>query len=175
MGVPQHPAELAVRHPYPPTAIMIGGDGKGLGDCPEGRTLEEEWTIPRNNKKPPAPAELLKLVETSLDDDKAEGVVVIDLAGKTSLTDYMVIASGTSQRQVGAMADHLRSIIKASGIRSVSVEGQAMCDWVLVDAGDVVVHLFRPEVREFYNLEKMWGVALPDGMSGRETAITAGA
>jgi len=118
---------------------------------------------------------LLKLVETSLDDDKAEGVVVIDLAGKTSLTDYMVIASGTSQRQVGAMADHLRDKIKASGIKAVSVEGQAMCDWVLVDAGDVVVHLFRPEVREFYNLEKMWGVALPNGMSGRETAITAGA
>jgi len=154
---------------------VIAGSGQGLRGWPEGRTLEKEWTIPRKNKKPPAPAELLKLVETSLDDDKAEGIVVIDLAGKTSLTDYMVIASGTSQRQVGAMADHLREKIKASGIKSVSIEGQGMCDWVLIDAGDIVVHLFRPEVREFYNLEKMWGVPLPGGMSGREAAITAGA
>ena len=114
-------------------------------------------------KTPPAPAELLDLVETSLDDDKAEGTVVIDLAGKTSLTDYMVIASGTSQRQVGAMADHLREKIKQSGIKGVSVEGQAQCDWVLIDAGDVIIHLFRPEVREFYNIEKMWGVPLPAG------------
>jgi len=112
---------------------------------------------------PPAPAELLDLVETSLDDDKAEATVVIDLAGKTSLTDYMVIASGTSQRQVGAMADHLREKIKQSGIKGVSVEGQAQCDWVLIDAGDVIIHLFRPEVREFYNIEKMWGVPLPAG------------
>jgi len=106
-------------------------------------------------------------VETSLDDDKAVGIVVIDLAGKTSLTDYMVIASGTSQRQVGAMADHLRDKIKASGIKGVSLEGKATCDWVLIDAGDVIVHLFRPEVREFYNIEKMWGVPLPGGTDGQ--------
>jgi len=97
-------------------------------------------------------------VEISLDEDKAEGIVVIDLAGKSSLTDYMVIASGTSQRHVSAMADHLREQIKESGFSNVSIEGQGQCDWVLVDAGDVIVHLFRPEVREFYNIEKMWGV-----------------
>lgn len=106
-------------------------------------------------------------METSLDDDKAEGTVVIDLAGKTSLTDYMVIASGTSQRHVGAMADHLRDIIKTSGIQGVSLEGQATCDWVLIDAGDIIVHLFRPEVREFYNIEKMWGVPLPGTTDGQ--------
>jgi len=100
-------------------------------------------------------------VETSLDDDKAQEVTVIDLTGKTSLTDYMVVASGTSQRQVGAMTDHLREKIKASGIDSVSVEGEGQCDWVLIDAGDVIVHLFRPEVREFYNLEKLWGLPRP--------------
>ncbi len=118
-------------------------------------------------KTPPVPAELLKLVETSLDDDKAVGIVVIDLAGKTSLTDYMVIASGTSQRQVGAMANHLRDKIKASGIKGVSLEGQAQCDWVLIDAGDVIIHLFRPEVREFYNIEKMWGIPVPGGADGQ--------
>ena len=128
-------------------------------------------TIPRTKKTPPAPAELLKLVETSLDDDKAQGTVVIDLAGKTSLTDYMVIASGTSQRQVGAMADHLRNKIKESGVPSVSVEGLGQCDWVLIDAGDIIVHLFRPEVREFYNIEKMWGVPVPDDTD--EQTVTA--
>jgi ribosome-associated protein len=122
-------------------------------------------------KKPlPAPAELLALVETSLDDDKAEGIVVIDLAGKSSLTDYMVIASGTSQRHVGAMAENLREKIKQSGIRNVSVEGQGQCDWVLVDGGDIIVHLFRPEVREFYNIEKMWGIPMPAGAEGTTAA-----
>jgi ribosome-associated protein len=127
----------------------------------------KEPTIPRKKKTPPVPAELLKLVEISLDDDKAEGIVVIDLAGKTSLTDYMVIATGTSQRHVGAMADHLSDKIKQSGIKGVSLEGKAACDWVLIDAGDVIVHLFRPEVREFYNIEKMWGVPVPGSVEGQ--------
>lgn len=95
----------------------------------------------------------------SLEDDKAEDEVVIDLSGKSTLADYIVIASGRSQRQVGAMADHLIEKLKKSGVRPVSSEGQPQCDWVLVDAGDVVVHLFRPEVREFYKLEKLWGPA----------------
>ncbi|MHA1597609.1 MAG: ribosome silencing factor [Alphaproteobacteria bacterium] len=105
---------------------------------------------------------MLELVEKSLDDDKAEGLLVIDLSGKSSLADYMVIASGTSQRHVGAMAENVNVKAKASGIDGIAVEGLATCDWVLVDAGDVIVHLFRPEVRKFYNLEKMWGVAQPD-------------
>jgi len=117
----------------------------------------------------------LKLVEKSLDDDKAESMLVIDLSGKSSLTDYMVIASGNSQRQVSAMAENLSEKIKASGIKGVALEGLSMCDWVLVDAGDVIVHLFRPEVRKFYNLEKMWGVPLPDESAGHdETAEAAG-
>lgn len=95
-------------------------------------------------------------MEKSLDDDKAQDIVVVDLAGKTDFADYLVVASGTSQRQVGAMADHLRERIKAKGRRDVAVEGARGCDWVLVDAGDVVVHLFRPEVREFYAIEKLW-------------------
>jgi len=105
---------------------------------------------------------LRKLIETSLEDDKAENVVIIDLAGKTSIADFMVIASGRSQRQVGAMAEHLVRKLKRSGQGSVPAEGMAQCDWVLIDAGDVIVHLFRPEVRAFYSLEKMWGLALPE-------------
>jgi ribosome-associated protein len=112
-------------------------------------------------KSPPEPSELLNLLEKSLDDYKADGIVVINLEGRTSLTDYMVIASGNSQRHVGAMAENLREKIKQSGIQTVSVEGQTQCDWVLIDAGDIIIHLFRPEVREFYNIEKMWGVSQP--------------
>ncbi len=103
-----------------------------------------------------------KLVETSLDDDKAQDIVVIDLEDKTALTDYMVIASGTSQRQISAMAGHLKEKLKASGIGAVAVEGLTQCDWVLIDAGDIIVHLFRPEVRNFYNLEKLWSDPAPD-------------
>ena len=104
---------------------------------------------------------LLELVKTSLDDDKAEDIVVIDLAGKSSIADHMVIANGRSQRQVGAIADHLSRRLKEAGFGTAKVEGMPACDWVLVDAGDVVVHLFRPEVRGFYNLEKMWSAELP--------------
>jgi len=111
----------------------------------------------------PTPAqELLSLVQKSLDDDKAEAIIAIDLQGKTSIADHMVIASGRSQRQVVALADHLTQRIKAAGFAPPRIEGRAQADWVLIDAGDIIVHLFRPEVRAFYNLEKMWTVHLPD-------------
>ncbi|MBC8337765.1 MAG: ribosome silencing factor [Rhodospirillales bacterium] len=128
---------------------------------------------------PSAVAELLQLVETSLDDDKAENVVVIDLAGKTEIADFMVIANGGSNRQVGAMADHLQRKMKAIGIKGIRAEGLDNCDWVLIDAGDIIVHLFRPEVRDFYNLDKMWigpapkPASEPGPESGRES--TSGA
>ncbi|MBP5857802.1 ribosome silencing factor [Marivibrio halodurans] len=102
------------------------------------------------------------LVERSLDDDKAQAVTVIDLTGKSTIADHMVIASGTSRRQVSAMADHLMERIKAAGVTHPAIDGQEQGDWVLIDAGDVVVHLFRPEVRAFYNLEKMWGADMPE-------------
>ena len=101
--------------------------------------------------------DMLELVKTSLDDDQAENLVVIDLATKSTMADYMVVASGRSSRQVTSMADKLREKIKQTGRGEVPVEGMTRGDWVLVDAGDVIVHLFRPEVRAFYNLEKMWG------------------
>ena len=99
---------------------------------------------------------LLDAVMTSIEDSKAEDIVTIDLAGKTPIADYMIIAVGRSHRHVGAIADRLASDLKDHGYGTVNIEGVPACDWVLVDCGDVVVHLFRPEVRSFYNLEKMW-------------------
>lgn len=106
------------------------------------------------------PEELRTLIEKSLDDDQAESPVTINLAGKTSFADYMVVASGRSTRHVGSMAENLRERLKAAGVKGIGIEGFPQCDWVLVDAGDIIVHLFRPEVRTFYNLEKMWGIDL---------------
>ena len=97
------------------------------------------------------------LVLAQLDDDQAQEVVSIPLAGKSSIADHMVIASGRSTRQVASMAQKLAEKIKQEGHAPVRVEGLPAADWVLIDAGDVVVHLFRPEVRSFYNLERMWG------------------
>jgi ribosome-associated protein len=102
------------------------------------------------------PEEGLRTVLASLDDAKAEDILAIDIAGKSVLGDHMVIASGRSHRHVGAIADRLVSDLKRAGFGPVRVEGLPHCDWVLVDLGDVIVHIFRPEVRGFYNLEKMW-------------------
>lgn len=113
----------------------------------------------------------MELIQASLEDDKAEDLVVIDLAEKSSIADFMIIASGRSSRQVGAMAEHLREKLKAAGVKGVSAEGLARCDWVLLDAGDVLVHLFRPEVRSFYNLEKMWGLDLPESDRGDDLSV----
>ena len=105
------------------------------------------------------PEKLVETVVASLDDDKAEDVLVIDLRGRSAIADHMIIASGRSQRQVAAMADHLMEKLKAFHLR-IAVEGVAQGDWVLLDGGDVVVHLFRPEVRSFYNLERLWGATV---------------
>ena len=100
--------------------------------------------------------ELLAVILKSLDDDKAEEVVQIDLRGKSSIGDYMVIASGRSSRQVSSIAEKLADRLKQDHARLCKIEGKETGDWVLIDTGDVIVHIFRPEVREFYQLEKMW-------------------
>jgi len=112
--------------------------------------------------KAKAPNPVVTLVELSLDADKAEEIVTIDLTAKTSIADYMVIATGRSQRQLAAMADHLVVKLKDRGLVPVPVEGKDQGDWVLIDAGDVIVHLFRPEARALYNLEKMWAMDWPE-------------
>lgn len=116
----------------------------------------------------PIPGSLHELVLSSLDEDQAQDVVSISLEGKSSIADHMVIASGRSTRQVAGIAQKLAERVKRAGHGSARIEGLPAADWVLIDAGDVVVHLFRPEVRSFYNLERMWGF-------GDETsAVTAG-
>jgi ribosome-associated protein len=103
-----------------------------------------------------ASASLAHFITGVLEDAKAEEIVSIDLSGKTSLCDVMIVASGRSQRHTGAIASRLLEKLKEQGTRDLRVEGMPLCDWVLIDAGDVVVHVFRPEARNFYNIEKMW-------------------
>jgi ribosome-associated protein len=103
------------------------------------------------------------VVLTSLEDDKAEEILAIDIRGKSSLADMLIVASGRSARHVAALADHVLRKLKEAGVKDVRIEGLPHADWVLVDAGDVVVHIFRPEVRAFYNIEKIWtGAPAPD-------------
>lgn len=109
----------------------------------------------------PASSQLLADIVHWLDEAKAENIVTIDLAGKSSIGDYMVIATGRTDRHVGAIGDQLRKKIKDAGWSHVRVEGMESCDWVLIDTGDIIVHVFRPEVRDFYNLEKMWSAERP--------------
>jgi len=100
--------------------------------------------------------DVLKTVITSLEDSKAEELVNIDIRGKSALGDYMIVASGRSHRHVGAVAEHLVQDLKKAGYGVPKIEGVPNCDWVLVDTGDIIIHIFRPEVREFYGIEKMW-------------------
>lgn len=103
---------------------------------------------------------IVEIVTKTLDDNKAEDVVVMDLKGKTSIASYMVIASGTSQRHVASLAEKVQENLKKAGYKS-TVEGAEKADWVLIDAFDVIVHIFKPEVRAFYSLEKMWSALKP--------------
>ena len=107
---------------------------------------------------------LQKIIVTSLDDDKAENIVTMDLAGKAMFCDRMVIASGLADRQITAMAQHLSEKLKEAGLKRVQIEGMGGSDWVLIDAGDIVIHLFKPDARTMYALEKMWGEDLDEAV-----------
>ncbi len=109
---------------------------------------------------------MLNLVLRALDDGRAEDIVTIDLAGKTTIADYMVIATGRSARQVAALTDHVEQML--SPLIRLSIEGKEHADWVLIDASDVIVHLFRPEIRAYYNLEKLWNPAFLDAEQVRQ-------
>jgi ribosome-associated protein len=106
----------------------------------------------------PPESQMIDVVLQSLEDAKAEQTVAIDITGKSSLSDHMVVTSGRSHRHVGAVADQVAKALREHGFGKPRIEGLPHCDWVLVDGGDVIVHIFRPEVREFYNIEKMWAV-----------------
>ncbi len=111
---------------------------------------------------PSALDRLQSVIVSSLEDDKAEGVVALDLAGKATFCDRMVIATGLADRQISAMATHLQEKLREAGLKRVLVEGSGGSDWVLIDAGDIIVHLFKPEARAVYALEKMWGADLDE-------------
>lgn len=115
--------------------------------------------------KEPAPSALesllAKTVMTSLEDAKAEDVVAIDLTGRTTLADLMIIATGRSSTHVGAIAERIVKACRDKGFRTPRIEGQPVNDWVLIDAGDAIIHIFRPDIRQFYNLEKMWAPERP--------------
>ena len=115
------------------------------------------------SKVRPDAKEILRLVLARLDDMKAEDTVTLDLTGKSSIADTMVVTSGRSNRHVGSVADRVLEDLAAAGVPDARVEGMPHCDWVLIDAGDVIVHVFRPEARAFCNLEKMWAPARPHG------------
>lgn len=139
-------------HPESATRLRAGGAGGG-------RTGEPAIS----DDSPSRWAESIRRIALgSLADDKAGDVTVIDLAGKTSIADFMIVASGRSERHVKAVAEHLAARLKQQGMPPRSIEGLPKADWVLIDAGDVIVHVFRPEVRAFYNLEKMWSAPLPE-------------
>jgi ribosome-associated protein len=103
----------------------------------------------------------LNMILSRLDDMKAEETVTIDLRGKSAYSDYMIVTSGRANRHVGAIAENVAKALKENGIKNIHVEGLPNCDWVLIDSGDVIVHVFRPEVREFYNLERLWAQGGP--------------
>ena len=109
---------------------------------------------------------LLDTITASLDGNKTQEIVVISLVGKSTIADYMVIASGLSQRHVSSAAEHLLHALKKLGVKNVKSEGLTLGDWVLIDAGDVVVHLLRPEIRSFYGLERLWGPGEPLSAAG---------
>ncbi|MFN3229286.1 MAG: ribosome silencing factor [Asticcacaulis sp.] len=130
----------------PPEPAYDGATGTDPLSTPAtGNAFEDDGTIE-------------SLILRRLDDDKAQDIISIDLRGKSSVADTLIIASGRSNRHVGALSDHVLRALKDAGLGKARVEGLPACDWVLIDAGDVVVHLFRPEVRSFYNIEKIWSV-----------------
>ena len=142
-----------------PTFTALAGSGPKR---PTQRRAPRKSAAPAASRpEPRLPNPVLKAIEISLDADKAEEIVTIDLTNKTTIADYMVIATGRSQRQLAAMADHLVVKLKPQ-VGPIPVEGKDHGDWVLIDAGDVVVHLFRPEARAHYNLEKMWAMEMPE-------------
>jgi ribosome-associated protein len=138
---------------------------KKTGKTPPAKKAARKTAKPKKSAKPPAAKApdtvLLKRIIASLEDDKAEAIVTINLAGRSSLCDAAVVASGRSSRHVMAIAEHLARRLKEEGYGTRPVTGAGQGDWVLVDAGDVIVHVFRPEVRDYYDLEGMWNVASP--------------
>lgn len=163
-------ARKATTEPAAPRRRAVASTpAAGSGAAAPPATIRKKAVIsgPRaqSRKAQAAPSELDRLqslIVTSLEDDKGEEIVTLDLAGKASFADRMIIASGLADRQISAMATHLQEKLRAAGFGRVRIEGEGGSDWVLIDAGDIVVHLFKPDSRVLYGLEKMWGVDLDE-------------
>jgi len=136
-----------------------------LRSSKSGKSADSKPASTRTKTTSIDPAILAKLVAAQLEEDKAENILEIPLAGKSPMADIMIVASGRSARHVAALADHVFRKLKESGASKVRMEGMPNADWVLIDAGDVIVHIFRPEVREFYNLERIWASDTPAAAS----------
>jgi len=149
---------IAEDRPFGSSGQSVSGQSPLKPEAPATRTAPDVETV-------------LKTIVESLEDSKAEEIVTIDIAGRSSLADAMIIASGRSHRHVGAIADHLDKKLRELGVKQLRIDGLPHCDWVLVDAGDAMVHLFRPEVRSFYNLEKMWEVEVPAPKPGSRAIV----
>jgi ribosome-associated protein len=160
------PAPQPVQAPLLDASVMVAHEeGAPVVESPTDALPEAAPKLRRTKPKKPAedgPVTVLSTVLAQLDDAKAEQVVTIGLDDKSAIADTMVVASGRSARHVGAIADQIVEKLKEAGFRDLRIEGMPQCDWVLVDAGDVVVHIFRPEVRSFYNLEKLWSAHAPN-------------
>jgi len=124
----------------------------------------DETVNVKKSKGTTAPADLISIITSCLDDNKAEEINIINLKGKSGIADYLVIANGRSSRQVAALTDYVMEALKDKGVKNLTVEGLNQADWVLIDAGDIIIHIFRPEVRLFYNLDKMWSMALQESV-----------
>lgn len=116
-----------------------------------------------------ASKDLLQHVLDVLDEHSAQDTITVDIRQKSTVADYMIVASGRSNRHVGALSTYVQKALKERGLKSLGVEGKEANDWVLIDAGDVILHIFRPEVRAFYNLEKIWSLPLPESIRGAAT------
>jgi len=138
-------------------SVLPKATGKAAGSkAKPAKTTRKTSTEAAALKAQPDADKTLNMILSRLDDMKAEETVTIDLRGKSAFSDYMVVTSGRANRHVGAIAENVTKALKENGIKNIHVEGLPNCDWVLIDSGDVVVHVFRPEVREFYNLERLW-------------------
>ncbi len=129
-------------------------------------TAQQETPAKVSSSEGPEAKELSDFIQGVLDENSAQDVIEIDIRGKSSIADYLLVASGRSNRHVSALADYVQRGLKDRGFKNLVVEGQEASDWVLIDAGDVILHIFRPEVRVFYNIEKIWSVPLPEGLQG---------
>lgn len=168
-GPPDEPARMAAAPPRrratvrPPSAPRLftppGTPRKKAAAAGPARGIAG---APREQAEAARLDELQHLIVTSLEDDKADAVVALDLAGRASFADRMVIASGVADRQIAAMATHLEEKLREAGLNRIQVEGAGGADWVLIDAGDIVIHLFKPEARAMYALERMWGAELDE-------------